>query len=307
MSKNEIDYLTEDPSLPGQKYAIVSIVGPNSNQKCDVWGLKIRGVSDTLDKAKAMIKRIYKFDNNYDMYIVDVGKFFPLNVNPLDVQDVEYENEQLNLLVKNYLENREAATQHWHERKNEMMKEAIREGKLAGQKELSEKKEHPIAVLQRKRDNEEKIKDLQERLDSANSDLKSTMDKLETYTDEEKQLADEELKNAIKNNIEVTIPEENEKSITDIRNEIMNELNVEKYDTYDKENLEKTISELQKLDIDIKRAGKQTENDDSANELNELYNKQKLLKEKLNKFDSVLVNEYMNNISPTSNYDSLFS
>lgn len=43
MSKT-IDYLFEDPPITGQTYALVSIVGPHMPQKCDVWGLKIRGV-----------------------------------------------------------------------------------------------------------------------------------------------------------------------------------------------------------------------------------------------------------------------
>ena len=51
-TEKTIDYLFEDPEIQNQKFALISIVGPNMKQKCDVWGLKIRGVSDTLEKAK---------------------------------------------------------------------------------------------------------------------------------------------------------------------------------------------------------------------------------------------------------------
>jgi hypothetical protein len=126
MSKGKgksIDYLVEDAPIPSQRYALISIVGPHMRQKCDVWGLKIRGVADSLDTAKALTKKIMKLDKDYDIYTVDVGKFFPLAVEPYDVSNVEYENEQLNALVKNYLENKEKANEHWHHRKQEMMKE----------------------------------------------------------------------------------------------------------------------------------------------------------------------------------------
>ena len=107
-NKNKsIDYLFEDPEIPSQKYALVSIVGPHMPQKCDVWGLKIRGTTDSVDKAKTLCKRLLRLDNNYDIYTVEVGKFFPLAVEPNEISDIEYQNDQLNTLVKSYLENKE--------------------------------------------------------------------------------------------------------------------------------------------------------------------------------------------------------
>ena len=49
-TEKTIDYLFEDPPLATQKFALVSIVGPNMPQKCDIWGLKIRGVAGTIDE-----------------------------------------------------------------------------------------------------------------------------------------------------------------------------------------------------------------------------------------------------------------
>ena len=84
-----IDFLFEDPEIPSQKYALISIVGPHMKQKCNVWGLKIRGVADTIDAAKNLCKRLLRIDNNYDIYTVEVGKFFPLNVDPLQIDNIE--------------------------------------------------------------------------------------------------------------------------------------------------------------------------------------------------------------------------
>ena len=78
MSKGKgkiIDYLFEDPEITNQKYALVSIVGPHMPQKCDVWGLKVRGTAESLESAKALCKRLLRIDNNYDIYTVEVVNF----------------------------------------------------------------------------------------------------------------------------------------------------------------------------------------------------------------------------------------
>jgi chaperonin cofactor prefoldin len=248
---NKIDYLTEDQPIPGQKFALVSIVGPNLKQKCDVYGIKIRGVTDNLEQAKTMTKRIMRSDNKYDIYNVEVGKFFPVAVDPLAVGNVEYQNEALNSLVKNYMENREEANDHWHKRKNDLMAKAIKEGK--NQEELANRPEHPIAVLQRINTFETKSKALQEELKSLQQDLNLSKEKYNTYTPEEKEFADSELRKAIKENVdpESVIPKESEKTVDDIRNEIMNELNEEKQQETQVNTVHSTLDELKLIDIDL--------------------------------------------------------
>jgi hypothetical protein len=180
MSQREIDVLFEDPPITGQMYALVSIVGPNLNQKCNVYGLKVRGVAENMEKAKAMTQRLMKVDNNYDIYTVEVGKFFPLQVDPHEVGEVEYENQQLNTLIKSYLENKELANDQWHARKNEMIKEAIKEGQSK-----DKAPEHPVAVLQRLRNLEQSITDQKNNIDIMQQDLALTREALSKYSDEE--------------------------------------------------------------------------------------------------------------------------
>jgi chromosome segregation ATPase len=313
MSKGKgkaIDYLVEDPPVPSQKYALISIVGPHMRQKCDVWGLKIRGVADSLENAKALTKRIMKLDKDYDIYTVDVGKFFPLAVEPYDVSNVEYENQQLNDLIKSYLENKEKANEHWHHRKQEMMKEAIREGKAEGQKELANKKEHPIAVLQRIQNFENQLKEETERLESLKEDLKLSREKLETYTDEERALADAELRSAIENNVEPKIPEEKQLTIEEIRNEIMQEIE----DESAQDEIGDTLSKLKSLEDEIKELESTLSLIDKENSpsvyntldkqlrnLNESYSS---LKSKLNSGNAV--NSYINSNYTEGKHDSLF-
>ena len=305
MSKNKvIDYLVEDPPIPTQKYALISIVGPNMRQKCDVWGLKIRGVADSLDSAKALTKKIMRLDKDYDIYTVDVGKFFPLAVEPYDVSNVEYENEQLNMLVKSYLENKEKANEHWHQRKQEMMKEAIREGQLEGQKELADKPEHPIAVLQRIKNFEQSINDMNEKLESLRSDLQLSKDKFSAYSQEERELADNELKKAIQNNVEESNQTDNvQKRIEDIRNEIMNELDENKFEE-NSYNIDSILKELKLIDTEMNEISPSV-----FNHLNSQLNKLELSKsdltQKLNQTNSI--NNFINSNYQSGAHDSLFN
>jgi uncharacterized protein (UPF0335 family) len=193
-----IDYLFEDPEIQSQKYALVSIVGPHMPQKCDVWGLKIRGTADSIDKAKSLCKRLLTLDNNYDIYTVEVGKFFPLAVEPNQIGDIEYQNDQLNTLVKSYLENKESANEMWHKRKVEMIDQAVKEGK--NQEEFSNKPEHPIAILQRIRNYEDSIAETERSLETLKNELESSREKLSHYTEEEREVALKQFQTTLNNN-----------------------------------------------------------------------------------------------------------
>ena len=202
MSKT-VDYLIEDMPITGQRYGLVSIIGPNMPQKCDVWGMKVRGSTDTLDQAKVLMKKLMSLDPDYDIYIVEVGKFFPLTVEPSQVGNVEYQNEQLNLLAKNYMENRDHANKEFQERKIEMVKEAMKEGSKEGQLELSNKPEHAVAVLHRMREYVQKSDTLKQQLEKLEENLKLSKEKFELYSEEERQSANQELE---KNTVVVEEP-----------------------------------------------------------------------------------------------------
>lgn len=303
MSQKSIDYLFEDPPLANQKFALISIVGPHMPQKCDVWGLKVRAVAGSIEEAKKLSQKILRVDNNYDIYTVDIGKFFPIVVDPLEINDVEYQNNQLNTLIKNYLENRETANEFWHKRKSEMIQEAIREGK--SQEEMANKPEHPISVLQRVKQYEQSIVEMQENLDNLKLDLQTSKAKFEGYSDEERSIAQKELENAIENNIDVKVENaQTEISVEEIRTKLFDEfdLNQTKDTSVNNNNVESIIDKIKYLEDELQEmksfktslvqssapsAYKRVEKNiqDIANELNNL-------KTKLN--DKELVNSYIN-------------
>lgn len=195
MSKGKqvvIDYLFEDPPISDQKYALISIVGPHMKQKCDVWGIKIRGVADSLDNAKSLCKRILNIDNNYDIYTVDIGKFFPLDIEPSKVKNVEYQNEQLNNLIRGYLENKTNADDLWNKRRAEMVEDAVREGKSQ-----NNKSEHPVAVLNTINNLQNQIKETEEKLETLRERLSESTQQFENYTQDEQVSALEQFKNLV--------------------------------------------------------------------------------------------------------------
>ena len=281
MSSNSrvMDYLTEDPEIPGQKYGLVTIVGPHMPQKCDVWGLKIRGVTDSLDRAKAICKRLMQSDPDYDIYTVELGKFFPLNVEPYQVSDVEYQNDQLNALMKNYLENRELANQEYQQRKNEMMKAAISEGL----NQDSNKKEHPVAVLQKLHSQKERLAKLEEEMNSLRQQFEQNRNKFEQYTDEERVTAETELTKVLGENV------------------------VSSLTSLDNASLEEKLGNLKLLDAEIEKVKSELVNNSEdevlQNKLTELNNKRDEHVSSLQNKDEV--NSYINSNYGESQYSYL--
>jgi hypothetical protein len=290
MSEKTIDYLFEDPEIPNQKFALISIVGPHMKQKCDVWGLKIRGVSDTLEKAKTQCQKLLRIDNDYDIYTVEVGKFFPLAVEPNQISDIEYENKQLNTLVKGYLENKESANELWHKRKAEMIQNAIKEGQ--NQEEFSNKPEHPIAVLYRIRDHEQTISELEGQLKTVNDRLEKAKDKFSSYTDAEKSDALSKIENE------------------DLKSKNKTEIKVDELRVDESINVESIIEKLKKNEIELEemtsfQASISETSAPSAytrisQNIADLQKEITSLKNILN--DKTLINQYINNNYKDSQY-----
>jgi chromosome segregation ATPase len=310
MSKKNkvIDYLFEDPEVPHQKFALVSIVGPHMPQECDVWGLKVRGVADTIDKAKAMTQKLMRIDNDYDIYTVEVGKFFPLAIEPNQVGNIEYQNDQLNALVKSYLENREIANQEWNKRKNEMIKEAIKEGK--NQEELANKPEHPVAVLQRIKDYEGRITSIKEDLESIMEDLNASKHKFTTYTEEERQLAEDELNSAVKNVVQEHGSGNKDVSIEEVRDKLMS-LQPESSDERDPVHnlleemkaLEEELNELETLRNTVSESTSPAIYKRVNKNITDVQQKIEQTKEKLN--NTEMVNKFINSNYKQSQYNYL--
>jgi hypothetical protein len=191
MSK-EIDFLYEDPVIPTQQYSLISIVGPHAAQKCAVWGIKVRGCADSLDSAKKLSEKLNKIDPNYDIFTLETGKFAPLVVDPTQIKS-EYANEELNNLIKGYMESKEQSKTAWEVRKNEQIAEAAKQGK-EGAKRTPELVFHTLNTLtSRIKAVDEEKKSLLENLAEYESDW-------EKFTQEERDAASKVIKDTIEAN-----------------------------------------------------------------------------------------------------------
>jgi hypothetical protein len=125
MSKT--DLLTEDTLNPtNQNFVCLSFLTDKEN-KTTLSGIKIRGVFATYEDACEHAKKLQGVDSYFNVFVGEVGKWLPFDPNPDSeaVKDSEYANEQLNNMMKSYLENQEKAKIYHEQRKNEMVRQNI--------------------------------------------------------------------------------------------------------------------------------------------------------------------------------------
>ena len=113
----EQDFIT----VPGQLYALISIVGPDSPQKTDKMGLKIRGVFNTRDEAGLHAQRLQKSDPTFDIYVVDMYKWLLIPPAAEQIDDVTYQEEFLQKMMSEYKENQINAKRMFEDRKAGML------------------------------------------------------------------------------------------------------------------------------------------------------------------------------------------
>jgi len=117
----EQDYTT----VPGQVFACLSVVGPESPQKNDKFGIKIRGAFATRDEAANHAKRLQKEDSTFDIYVVDMYKWLLIPPDPSKIEDAHYTNEKLETLMTGYRENQAMAAKMFSERKRDMISTSV--------------------------------------------------------------------------------------------------------------------------------------------------------------------------------------
>jgi hypothetical protein len=87
------------------------------NFQTTIHGLKVRGVYSTHDQAVARAKTLAKKDPDFHVYVADVGQWLPWDPDPDQVPESEFQNEELNKLMKGYKENAAKRDAYFEERK----------------------------------------------------------------------------------------------------------------------------------------------------------------------------------------------
>jgi hypothetical protein len=78
--------------------------------------LKVRGVFGNQKEAEIKAKKLQHKDKYHNIFMAEVGKWTPWDPNPHEVKDQEYNNDQLNTLMKKYRENEDSRERFFEER-----------------------------------------------------------------------------------------------------------------------------------------------------------------------------------------------
>lgn len=147
------DFLTEDLILPNkQAWCVLSFFSKNHVKQAiennndyikdeeqkekyeissNILGLKVRGAFETYEYACEHAEKLRNMDLNHNVYVAEMGKWcaFILEENDNDkyVKQTEYANNELNDMMKKYVENQEKSKVYHELRKNQLIVQNITE------------------------------------------------------------------------------------------------------------------------------------------------------------------------------------
>lgn len=84
--------------------------------RTSIRGVKVRGVYGNTKEAEIKAKKLQSKDKYHNIFMGEVGKWTPWDPSPNEVKDQEYNNDQLNTLMKKYKENEDSREQFFEER-----------------------------------------------------------------------------------------------------------------------------------------------------------------------------------------------
>jgi len=134
--------------------------------RTSVRGVKIRGVFATQKEAEIKAKKLQGKDKYHNIFMGDVGKWTPWDPSPHEVKDQEYNNDQLNTLMKKYKENEDSREKAFEERSKGSSKQVFgsstkgasdaMDGMFGGSDlALQRKMEKPVVTIERVDDSKE--------------------------------------------------------------------------------------------------------------------------------------------------------
>jgi hypothetical protein len=206
----KVDYLTEDSINPSdQSFVCISffsknyvkqIVDNNNEYRSEeekesydtsdnVFAIKFRGAFSTYDEACKHAEKLRSVDPYHNIYVMESGKWCPFLVEDNDkyVKQTEHGNEQLNNMMKKYMENQEKAKLYHEFRKNQMVKQSLDEN-LENRKTTMEETNNELnnttdkaerkKLKEKKELLEEQIRKLEERRNEIDEQTKQLQDQL---------------------------------------------------------------------------------------------------------------------------------
>ena len=184
-----------------------------NNFKTSVRGVKIRGVYDTKREADVRASVLQRQDPLFDVFVGQIGYWCPWDPNPQKIDDIEYMNNDLNKLVKEYKSNEAKKDMFYQEQKTQRQKDALSsEERLKHQEGINE----TMAIKDEMKE-QEKLNTSMGNLNTVNTDFNSLINMSNTTetiesndtTEEEPKAITQSLELGGENSKEITIDEAN--------------------------------------------------------------------------------------------------
>ena len=169
-----------------------------SDYQTTVRGLKVRGVYDTIREANKKATILRRKDPNFNVYVAQVGYWLPWDPECQDIENQEYQEGELNNLMKKYKENVE---------NRDVMYEKMKEDRIKAAKEEVKKKklekDKKVIKIDTEKTETSKINNLRTMLNEIDENVYETEQKKFKITEEEdikiKELEDNNDKEPINN------------------------------------------------------------------------------------------------------------
>jgi hypothetical protein len=138
----------DNEKLSGQNYALISVVSPSSDQKCDNICLKIKGVFNNLEEANKHAEMLQKINSTFDIYVVEMYSWLLVPPDP-ELIEQKHVDLTLNEIISGHRESQLKAKMHFEERKRELLEniKIENENRTEENKKMEEEKEDNIEEI----------------------------------------------------------------------------------------------------------------------------------------------------------------
>lgn len=113
--------------IVGNKDVIDKEYNEMTDFQTSVRGVKVRGTYESEKEAKVRAEVLRRRCPNDNVFIGQVGYWLPWDPNPLDIKNLEYQETELNILMKKYNENMEHREHMFEEEKRTQIEKARKE------------------------------------------------------------------------------------------------------------------------------------------------------------------------------------
>lgn len=142
------DYLDEDPIIPSQRWALVSVISPTTVKtepgfNWDIRMLKIRCICETEEQLKKQADYFHKIDPYHHVFAIPVGRWGFFDDREENAEEIDHGDERMNSMMKAFKEQQAKADEYETERRVNAKKNSIKHQKMI---EARRKKQEKKAI-----------------------------------------------------------------------------------------------------------------------------------------------------------------